>query len=247
MGRENRDLIAGFVSAAVALLMFGWLAHSVWRHETIVFDAAVRDGLHSFASPGLTRFFRFITTFGSEMFLVPFGAFVVWRLAAAGRSHAAVLFAVAAVGAEALDFILKLLFRRARPEVFFGYTLPSSYSFPSGHSMLSACFFGVLAALLAARLMPVWQKAALWIAAAIGTLLIGCSRIYLGVHYPSDVIAGYAAAVIWVLSVRAGYQVWLRRYKATVARGSGDSPGTSGRGRSLRETPGAPIPRDSAP
>ena len=90
--------------------------------------------------------------FGSELFLVPFGAFVVWRLAAAGRRHAAILFSVAAAGGEALDYPLKLLFRRERPEVFFGLTAPHTYSFPSGHAMLSACFFGVLAALLTTRM-----------------------------------------------------------------------------------------------
>src|SRR5205085_1063195 len=125
----------------------------------------VRNAVHGFASPGLTWFFRVVTQFGSELFLVPFGLFVVWRLTAAGRRHAAMLFAVAAAGAEALNFLLKLLFRRARPEVFFGLTAPGSYSFPSGHSMLSACFFGVLAAVIAMRMASYPQKLAVWAAA----------------------------------------------------------------------------------
>jgi len=243
--RENRDLIAGFVGAAFALILFGWLANEVWRHETIAFDATVRNAVHGFASPGLTSFFRVVTHFGSELFLVPFGALVVWQLAAAGRRHAAVLFAVAAAGGEALDYILKMLFRRTRPEVFFGYTLPHSYSFPSGHSMLSACFFGVLAAVAAPRFPSLWQKTAIWVTAAASTLLIGLSRIYLGVHYPSDVAAGFAAAVIWVVSVRAGYQVWLRRgatgERARVVRD------TDGRERIPRETPRVPIRPDTQP
>ena len=232
--KQNRDLIAGFAGAAVALMAFGWLANQVFHRATIQFDAAVRDGVHSFASPGLTWFFRIVTEFGSEMFLVPFGAFVVWQLATVGRRHAAILFAVAAVGAEALDYLLKLLFHRTRPAVFFGLTAPHTYSFPSGHAMLSACFFGVLAALVTTRMASYAQKLAVWAAAAIGTVLIGLSRVYLGVHYPSDVLAGYAAAVIWVFSVRAGYAVWLRRRAAVES--SHAAPDTAGlaRGRPVR-------------
>lgn len=240
MERHKLDLIAGFVGAAAALLIFGWLANQVFHHATIRFDSAVRDGIHSFASPALTRFFRIVTEFGSEKFLVPFGAFAVWRLAAAGRRRAAILISVAAAGAEALDFILKLVFRRTRPAVFFGLTAPHSYSFPSGHSMLSACFFGVLAAIVTARISSWTQRAAVWVLAGSATLLIGLSRIYLGVHYPSDVLAGYCAAVIWVASVRAGYDVWLRRSAAN-ASPSTAAPDTAARARSPRETDRSPI------
>ena len=153
------------------------------------------------------------------------------------------LFAVAALGAEALDTLLKLLFRRARPEVFFGLTAPRTYSFPSGHSMLSACFFGVLAALVTIRMASYARKLAVWAAATLATLLIGLSRVYLGVHYPSDVLAGYAAAVIWVLSVRAGYAVWLRR-RATADGPSRAAPDTAGLARNPRETRHSPRHRD---
>jgi membrane-associated phospholipid phosphatase len=220
VGREKQDLIAGFLAAAAALWIFGWLADRVWDHETIAFDAAVRNGIHGFASPALTAFFRVVTIFGSEVFLVPFGALVIWRLASLGRRHAAALFTLAAAGGEVLDFLLKMSFRRTRPEAYFGYALPSSYSFPSGHSMLSACFFGTLAAVAAPKLAKTWQKAVVWIAAAVATLLIGLSRIYLGVHYPSDVVAGYSAAVIWIAGVRAGYDVW----RARKARGLEKEP-----------------------
>jgi membrane-associated phospholipid phosphatase len=209
--REKQDLLAGFAAAVTALFLFTWLATQVFRQTAITFDATVRNGLHAWASPSLTWFFRGVTQLGSELFLVPLGALTVWRLAAAGRRHAAVLFVIAAAGGEALDYTLKLLFRRTRPEVFFGLTEPSSYSFPSGHSMLSACFYGVLAAVITPKLPSLAQRAAVWTGAAALALLIGSSRIYLGVHYPSDVVAGYAAAIVWVFSVRTGYKVWLKR------------------------------------
>jgi undecaprenyl-diphosphatase len=211
MEKPGRELIGGYVAAVAALALFGWLARDVLRNQTIRFDAAVRDAVHSLASPGLTAFFRTVTWLGSELFLVPFGALVVWRLAAAGRRHAAVLLVLAAAGGEVLDQILKLAFHRGRPASFFGYPLPESYSFPSGHSMVSVCFFGVLAALLTVRMESRARRAAVWAAAAVLALIVGLSRVYLGVHYPSDVAAGYCAAIIWVATVRAGYVMWLRR------------------------------------
>ena len=211
MEKQNRDLVAGFAGAALSLLLFGWLAQQVARHATIAFDAAIRDGVHSLASPGLTLAFRGVTWLGSELFLVPFVALLTWRLVVAGRSHAAGLLIMATGGGEVLSTLLKLIFRRARPAVFFGLATPDSYSFPSGHSMLSACVFGTAAAILTARMASPSKRIAIWAAACILTLAIGTSRVYLGVHYPSDVLAGYAAAVIWVIAVRAGYRVWLKR------------------------------------
>jgi undecaprenyl-diphosphatase len=106
--------------------------------------------------------------------------------------------AIAMIGAALLDVALKHAFRRPRPAPFFGVPLPLSASFPSGHALASFCFFGVLAALLAHRTRSYWRAALVWLAAAALIAAIGFSRIYLGVHYPTDVIAGYLAAAIWV-------------------------------------------------
>jgi undecaprenyl-diphosphatase len=211
VGKSNRELIAGFAGAAAALLLFGWLAQRVARHATIEFDAAIRDGLHARATPGLTLAFRIITWLGSEFFLIPFIGLLAWRLVKSGRSHAAGLLVLATAGGELLDVLLKLVFQRARPAVFFGLPVPGTYSFPSGHSMVSACVFGVAAAILTARMASPAGRAAVWVVALALTFAVGVSRIYLGVHYPSDVLAGFAAAVIWVVAVRAGYRVWLKR------------------------------------
>jgi undecaprenyl-diphosphatase len=113
-----------------------------------------------------------------------------------------------------LDQILKLCFHRPRPEAFFGLAIPATYSFPSGHALTATCFYGVLAGLLAARTRPLAGKAGLWALAATLAALIGLSRVYLGVHYPSDVLAGYAAAVVWMAAVRVGYGLRRRRREA---------------------------------
>jgi undecaprenyl-diphosphatase len=100
-------------------------------------------------------------------------------------------------GSVVLDTSLKLLFHRVRPEPFFG-PLPHSYSFPSGHALSSFCFYGILAGLLDTRIRSLAVRISIWIVAALLVLAIGVSRIYLGVHYPTDVIAGYVAAAVWV-------------------------------------------------
>jgi undecaprenyl-diphosphatase len=106
------------------------------------------------------------------------------------------------IGAGLMTITLKLSFKRPRPVPFFNLTPPESYSFPSGHSLTSAVFFGALAAILTARIKSRRVKAAIWIVSTAMFLLIGLSRIYLGVHYTTDVIAGFAAALIWILVVR---------------------------------------------
>jgi undecaprenyl-diphosphatase len=211
---QSRALSLGFVAAAAALLLFAFVARVALSGQSAQFDAYVRNGVHAWASPSLTYIMRGLTLIGSAWFLLTGGMAVVAALARAGRKRAALLLVAATFGGEALDQILKMLFRRPRPEAFFGLAEPFTYSFPSGHATTAACFYGVLAAILAARTSSLRLKIALWTFAALMASAIGLSRIYLGVHYPTDVVAGYAAAVIWVAAVRAGYGIWLRRARA---------------------------------
>jgi undecaprenyl-diphosphatase len=116
--------------------------------------------------------------------------------------RAAVWLLVTLLGALILDVTLKLAFHRARPNPFFG-PIPDTYSFPSGHSLFSFCFYGVLAGLLADRARSVSLRVVIWAIAALLVLAIGVSRIYLGVHYPSDVLAGYLVGTIWTAGMVA--------------------------------------------
>jgi undecaprenyl-diphosphatase len=109
----------------------------------------------------------------------------------------AVWLTIAAGGSVVLDVSLKLSFHRTRPVPFVG-VVPLTYSFPSGHALSSFCFYGVLAGLLCARIQSRAIRILIWAAAATLVLAVGLSRIYLGVHYPTDVVAGYVAAAAWV-------------------------------------------------
>jgi undecaprenyl-diphosphatase len=209
VGRENRILWAGFLAALAAALFFALLAAMVMNGSTLWFDGSVRNAIHGWASPRLTQIVRGVTQLGSMPILLPLGVVLVWVFYRAGRPRAALLFAITTVGSQAFDQVLKFGFRRPRPEVFFGLAQPSTYSFPSGHSVSSCCFYGVLAAILTAMTMPRARKILIWAIATLLVLAIGFSRVYLGVHYPTDVLGGYAIAIVWVSIVRAGYEIWL--------------------------------------
>lgn len=186
--------------AMVALAVFGWLALAVFMGATLLFDIAARDLVHTWASPLLTSVMWAATHLGEPIFLIPLTLLVAWRLGAAHRWPAARLLAIATLGAWALSEILKLVFHRTRPAAFFGYQEPSSYSFPSGHAMVSICFYGALAMILAVHTSPSRRK--LWYAAAaVIVLLVGFSRLYLGVHYLTDVMAGYALGLAILLAI----------------------------------------------
>jgi undecaprenyl-diphosphatase len=196
--------------AVLAILLFAWLADNVVDRHTIAFDSSVRAAVHAHATPRLTRLMFAVSFLGSGGLIasavLAFALFqhFQWR-------RAAIWLVVTLAGALVLDLMLKLAFHRARPVPFFG-PVPSTYSFPSGHALFSFCFYGVLAGLLAVRVRSMPARVLIWLTAALLVASIGLSRIYLGVHYPSDVIAGYLAGTIWAASMVA-LDRWRRRRK----------------------------------
>jgi undecaprenyl-diphosphatase len=182
--------------AVSSLFLFAWIADSVAHNGTSRFDLAVRTEVHAHASPGLTRAMIAISFVGGDGLALAavLAAAVFLRL---HWSRATLWLVITILGAVVLDVSLKLAFHRARPVPFF-VDLPRTYSFPSGHALFSFCFYGVLAGVLAGRARLRWARILIWILAAVLVAAIGFSRVYLGVHYPSDVIAGYLAATLWV-------------------------------------------------
>jgi membrane-associated phospholipid phosphatase len=181
-------MIAGLAAA----VFFVWLSLQMVSGNLAAFDLAVRSDIHAYASPRLTYLMRSVTQMGEPWFLVMLGLLVAVILMRRGRVRAALPFVTATVGGELANTVLKLGFHRPRPEAFFGLPQPIAFSFPSGHAMVSTCFFGGLAILVCGRRRQVRY----WVAAGLIAGLIGFSRIYLGVHYPSDVLGGYAAGIV---------------------------------------------------
>lgn len=197
---RQRVRIASLLVAALALLCLVFLAAKVARGETIGFDETIRGAIHSISTPALTQFFSIITFLGSQACVLGLSAIAAIVMLAKRQRRRAMLIAVTMAGAELWLSILKNAFHRPRPEPFFGAHLPPSYSFPSGHALLSCCCYAVLAALGSAYC----RGSAGWLIRLCAALLIfaiGVSRIYLGVHYPSDVIAGYLVAIVWMAAL----------------------------------------------
>jgi undecaprenyl-diphosphatase len=201
--------LVSLVIAVLAIFLFAWLAENVAAQHTVKFDSSVRAAVHSFAFPALTRLMFAISFMGSgglvASALVAFALFrhFQWR-------RAAIWLVVTLAGALVLELTLKFAFHRPRPVPFFG-PIPRTYSFPSGHSLFSFCFYGVLAGLLTGRVRSTPARVLIWLVAALLALSIGLSRIYLGVHYPSDVIAGYLTGAIWAATMVALDRVRRRR------------------------------------
>jgi len=193
-------LLGALLLAATALLVFGWLAEEMLEGDTQQFDAFVRTAIHQFATPSLTRLMQVFSFLGSVAAVTALSLAVVCVSLYFRHTRTAALVAITMLGVAVLDLALKHAFHRPRPVAFFGAT-PDSYSFPSGHALGSLCFYGILAAILAPLARGRGAKFCIWIAAALLVGMIGLSRIYLGVHYPSDVIAGYCAAIVWVGAV----------------------------------------------
>jgi len=216
-------LFVGMISAIAALFFFGWLADEMLEGDTRRFDETVRASIHEFAFPALTSVMQLMSFLGSTLFLIVFGVVVVIALYLRKHRRGATLFTITTVGASLLLIVLKLTFRRARPEPFFETILPASYSFPSGHSLAAFCFYGALAEILTGRTDKLWLQIIVWTSAVMMILLIGISRIYLGVHHPSDVVAGYAVGLIWVMTIAIGDKLVHARDKKVLVNDAQDN------------------------
>jgi undecaprenyl-diphosphatase len=190
-----------YLIAAAAVLFSIWLGRAATLGRTLPFDGAIRDAIHACASPSLTLVMLGITQMGEPLFLVLVTLLAAWRLSIAGRRRAAALLGLSTIGVTALSESLKVVFHRTRPPGFFGYAEPLTYSFPSGHAITSICFYGVLSLILSSATRSAARRRVLWITTVLLILLIGFSRIYLGVHYPTDVLGGYVLGIAWLIGV----------------------------------------------
>jgi len=194
------SLAIGLVVAGGATWIFAALLDAVFDKATMVrWDLAVADRVHSIVTPTGTRIFDWITRVGSPNSMTWMTIVVCLLLISSGRLHLAIVWIAAFAGGAGLETILKSVVHRTRPEYAGHYLASGSYSFPSGHATLS--FLGVsmlLYTLISTNRLrdPMMRRSAIVLAAA-WILLVGLSRVYLGVHFPSDVVGGYMIAAAW--------------------------------------------------
>jgi membrane-associated phospholipid phosphatase len=215
-------LVAGFVVGLLVLYAFAHLADEVMEHETQQLDNLVLHTLRQFSSPPLDALAYFVSFLGSEVVVVLLVALVL-GLALHGRWGAATGLVVTTLGAQLLNNFLKEWFHRIRPAPVDWAIAAQVWSFPSGHAMVSAAFYLFLA-YLGWRVLH-GRERVIFAAGLLGLVVaIGLSRLYLGVHYLTDVVAGYAAGFLWTDAVIIGAHVLgQRRRKHATAVIAADS------------------------
>ena len=188
-------------AALLAVLgLFTTNSHLVIPH----FDDYVRAGVQSIASPNLTALLRLLTRLGSTVGLTALGVVVVAVFLYMRRLRYIMLLLFVMAGQAVMQYGFKAIFERERPQALFDYMVGDTPSFPSGHALAATCFFGLVAHLTSLNLVSRGSQIAVWTLAIVIVLIVGLSRIYFDVHYPSDVAAGYLAGLIWASSVASG-------------------------------------------
>lgn len=178
----------------IPFIIFLKLAGEVIEKDPLPFDDAVLQWLHSYASPALDTFFITLTTLGGIVGVIVFTTVLLGVYIAQHRRRDAVFLFMSVAGSTAANIVLKAAFHRDRPSLWHQAVVEQSFSFPSGHAMASA-------ALVVCLILLYWNTAKRWLVLGVGALfviLIGISRLYLGVHYPSDILGGWLVSSMWV-------------------------------------------------
>ncbi len=210
-GYLGLHLTIGMAAVLLAVFVFAHIAEDVVTNDRLVmFDDRVLQWLHAHATPARTAVFFFVTTWHNTLgILLMTGLLAMWMGMKKQWDWILRLLLSVPLG-MVLNFLLKNIFQRERP----GFDQPIitlvSYSFPSGHTAAATLFYGVLAAWLLTRLRRAWWAPVVLLAAGM-VLVVALSRVYLGVHYPSDVFAAMASSIAWLVIAFTGIGTWRRR------------------------------------
>jgi undecaprenyl-diphosphatase len=200
-------LVIGLAVVLVAAVGFATLAERVMAGDTLHMDETILRAMERMGAPWLDNLALEVTALGARVvvwMVVLIASVFLWS----SRHHySAALLWVSMIGAGFVNAALKVSFNRPRPDVFPWRTQHVGLaSFPSGHAMTSIVVYGTLAFLIA-RLAPTRLLRRLtWALAILVILLIGWSRLYLGVHYPSDVLAGFVMGAAWAVICGLGIE-----------------------------------------
>lgn len=219
----DRKLLLAFLALAVLLVGVGNLASEVVEGDTLAFDRWVIAGLRDPADPGapigpwwLTKAMVDLTALGGGPFLTLLTFAVAGFLVASRKWGMAAFVVIAIAGGALAGNLLKWIFVRARPDLVPHLVTVDSASFPSAHAMNSAVTFLTLGVLLSRTQEDGRLKAYLLGTALVLTLIVGFSRVYLGVHWPTDVVAGWAVGAAWAILASLA-AAWLQR-RRTIER-----------------------------
>ncbi|MGB3787674.1 MAG: phosphatase PAP2 family protein [Phormidesmis sp.] len=180
----------------LVLYVLAKLADGVLEQEAFSFDKTILLDIHRLANPVLDRLMLSITRIGNPQTVVPLTMVVFVFLWWQRYRLEAKVFALNAFGGAVLSYVLKIAFYKPRPDLWPRLITETTFSFPSGHALGSVVLYGFLSYLFA-TLYPRYDKAFYAIATVL-IVAIGFSRLYLGVHWPTDILAGYGIGFLWI-------------------------------------------------
>jgi undecaprenyl-diphosphatase len=218
-------LTLGLLICVLALWAFGALLDALFDRGAMVRrDLALATWFHTHATPFGDRAFSAVSLVGSPAVMTALGVAVAIYLLYRHERPLLLAWAIALVGGTVLDTTLKDVIRRPRPEYAMQFLHGTSWSFPSGHSLGSLVGYGMLAYIVIrlGHLRDRRARAAIWSAAILLVLAIGFSRLYLAVHFLSDVMAGFAAGALWLAACLTG--LVLVRHRAEFRRATSLPP-----------------------
>lgn len=194
--------------AGVCCLLFAWLTAAVVAGRTLAWDTRTLIAVAGSQRPWLTEVMRVTSVLGSGAVEIPVALLLALWLSLRGRRSEASGYAAAALSGWALYGLAKYLVHRPRPHVV-PHLMPDAgwYSYPSGHSALAPLVFGLGALVLASPWSSRAARVGILALAVLLTLAIACSRVYLGVHWPTDVAGGLLLGTAWA----AGWVSWWER------------------------------------
>jgi membrane-associated phospholipid phosphatase len=186
-------LVLRILGVLGALAVFSSIAEEMAEGDATSFDRVTLLAIHRLDGPFMDVTMRAFTMVGSAPVVIPLTtALIVWVYRQGARRLASIL-GLVAFATELLNLALKTIFQRERPSLFQEVATLHSYSFPSGHTMAATAIYG-FSAYVIARMRP-RLRGVLATIVPLGVALIGVSRVFLGVHWPTDVIAGFAAGI----------------------------------------------------
>ncbi|PIC70484.1 phosphatase PAP2 family protein [Sporosarcina sp. P18a] len=189
---------------------FAYIARSIHLQTISSFDEPIIDFVQSAESKGLTSLMKLFTTIGSTTSVALLAILTLSVLLWKKHRAQAVLFAIALAGTGILNQVLKFIFKRERPN-FHRLIDIGGYSFPSGHTMMAFSLYTILAYIVWRNLKTTGSRIAITILAVFMIMMIAVSRIYLGVHFPSDIVGGALASSVFLFGVILIYQRFQRQ------------------------------------
>jgi undecaprenyl-diphosphatase len=198
-----------FACVLLPLALFGEIAEDVWEGESLDFDHPIQMWARSLTNPTLDAIMVWISHLGAPKTMAALCVPIALTLLIRNRRGDAGFFLISVIGAALLNLLAKLVFRRSRPDLWVSIDPRADFSFPSGHAMGT---MALVAAIIVLLWPTPWRIPAVFVGGSV-VILVGASRVYLGVHYPSDVLCGWLASLAWVVGLyrirrlRSGKQI----------------------------------------